>query len=212
LVADPRKINDKMTDIFIHWLQSWSHLNFASFAALALVFVVSGVMLIPRTFLCLAAGSIFGPAAIPVILPSTTAAAMIAFLLARYVFRDRLQRTLDRRPNLRAIADAIDSESWRVVGLLRLGSPIPTAVQSYFFGLTRIGFWPFTFATFVFTLPQIVLYVYLGAAGRAVLLDEESGALRTLLPVIGVVTLATVTFLVARKARAAVRRFSELNE
>ena len=197
-----------MTDALIHWLQSWSDLNLASATALALVFVVSGVILIPRTFLCLAAGSIFGPAAIPIILPSTTAAAIIAFLLARYVFRDRLQRKLDHRPGLRAIADAIDSESWRVVGLLRFGSPIPTAVQSYFFGLTRIGMWPFTIATFVFTLPQIILYVYLGAAGRAALLNDDSSALKIWLPVIGVLTLTTVTFLVARKARIAARSFS----
>lgn len=42
-----------------------------------------------------------------------------------------LQRELDRRPRLRKIADAVDSEGWRVVALLRFWSPIATVIQNY---------------------------------------------------------------------------------
>ena len=201
-----------MTDILIQWINSWGAMNVASAAALASVFVVSGLVLIPRTFLCLAAGAIFGPPAIPIILPSTTAGGIIAFLLARYLLTERLQRELNRRPRLRAIADAIDGESWRIVGLLRFGSPVPTAVQNYFFGLTRIGLLPFTLATFFCTIPQVTLYVYLGSAGRATLLDDQSSALNKGLMGIGVVTLTTVVLVIVRKSQLALRRVSELSE
>src|SRR5262249_41759691 len=114
-----------------------------------------------------------------------------------------------RRPHLRAIADGIDREGWRLVALLRFGSPVPTAVQNYLFGLTRIGLVPFAIATFFFTIPQVTLYVYLGAAGRAAVLDNQSSALSRILLGIGIATLAGVVALVVRSSRAAFRRASE---
>jgi hypothetical protein len=42
---------------------------------------------------------------------------------------------------LRAVVDAADSEGWRVVGLLRFWSPVPTIVQNYLFGLTGTRLW-----------------------------------------------------------------------
>jgi uncharacterized membrane protein YdjX (TVP38/TMEM64 family) len=181
-------------------------LNLVAAAALALVFIVSGLVPIPRTFLCLAAGTVFGLPAVPIILPSTTLGGVIGFLLARYLFSGWLWREVDRRPRLRATMDAIDSESWRIVGLLRFGSPVPTMVQNYLFGLTRIGLLPFTAATFVFTIPQVCLYTYLGAAGRVALLDDTSSTLSRALVGIGALTLATTLILVTRKASVALRR------
>ena len=173
----PAVLRDGMTDALVHWLQNWGELHLASAAVLALVFLASGLVLIPRTFLCLASGAMFGLGTIPIILPSTTLSAVIGFLLARYLFADRLQRAVDRRPRMRAVMDAIDTEGWRIVALLRFGSPLPSTVQTYLFGLTRIGLWPFTLATLLFTIPQVCLYVWLGAAGRAALLDDGSSLL-----------------------------------
>jgi uncharacterized membrane protein YdjX (TVP38/TMEM64 family) len=42
-------------------------------------------------------------------------------------------------------------------------SPVWCAVQNYLFGLTRIRLLPFTLAMFFFTIPQVTLYVCLGA-------------------------------------------------
>src|SRR5215813_3172372 len=161
-------LNYVMDHVFVQWIESTGEINVASAAVLVLVFILGGLVLIPRTVLCLAAGVFFGLPAVPIILPSTTIGGVLAFLLARYLLRERLQHELDRRPHLRAIADGIDREGWRLVGLLRFGSPVPTAVQNYLFGLTRIELLPFTIATFFFTIPQVTLYVYLGSAGRAV--------------------------------------------
>lgn|SRR5262249_25651528 len=198
-----------MTDALVQWIESAGEINVASAAALMLVFILSGLVLIPRTVLCLAAGVFYGLPAVPIILPSTTIGGVLAFLLARYVLRERLQRELDVRPHLRAIADGIDREGWRLVGLLRFGSPVPTAVQNYLFGLTRIELLPFITATFIFTIPQVTLYVYLGAAGHAAVLDNQSSALSRILLGIGIVTLTTVVALVVRSSLTAFRRASQ---
>jgi uncharacterized membrane protein YdjX (TVP38/TMEM64 family) len=199
-----------MTDALSELLHHWSGLGTVSGIALALVFFSSGLILVPRTFLCLAAGALYGMPAIPIILFSTTAAGMVAFLLARHLFRDWLQRRLDQSSlYLRVIADAIDEEGWRIVGLLRFGSPIPTAVQNYLFGLTRIGLLPFTLATFAFTIPQVVLYVSIGAAGRSTLLEDGSSPLKRILMGVGLLTMIGLIVLIAWRTRQLLRRFSD---
>jgi uncharacterized membrane protein YdjX (TVP38/TMEM64 family) len=192
-----------MNDIITEWLRHFGGLSFVSGATLALIFAAANFVPFPRTFLCLGAGTVFGLMAVPIILPSTTLGGVLSFLLARYVLADRLQRQVDKQPQLRAIADAIDSESWRAVALLRLASPVPTTVQNYLFGTTRIRLWPYTVATFVFTIPQVFLYVYIGAVGRAALLEKSSSTLNLTLMVIGATCLIVASSLIWRKARTA---------
>jgi uncharacterized membrane protein YdjX (TVP38/TMEM64 family) len=194
-----------MTGSLIEWLRSWGELSLGSGIALAFIFVVGGFILFPRTLLCFGVGAIFGPVAILIVVPSTTMGGILAFLLARYLVAASLQRKLDKRPRLRAIADAVDSEGWRVVALLRLGSPIPNAIQNYLFGITRIRLLPYTVATFLFTIPQVVLYVYIGAAGRIALLEDSSSTLNRAIIGIGALCLTTVAYLIWRKARMALR-------
>jgi uncharacterized membrane protein YdjX (TVP38/TMEM64 family) len=125
----------------------------------------------------------------------------LAFLLARHLFSARLQTYFDARPHLRRIAVAVDEEGWRVVALLRFASPLPNAVQNYMFGLTRIGFLPFAITTFLFAIPQVVLYVYLGSTGRAILLDEDLSTLNRVLLGVGLISLVCAAVLVVRRIR-----------
>ena len=128
---------------------------------------------------------------------------VLAFLAARYLLADRLQRWLDHSPKLRVIANAIDSESFRIVALLRFGSPIPNAVQNYFFGLTRIALWPYVVASFLFSIPQMALYVYLGSVGRSILIDDASSWVSHAVMLAGALCMTVVVLLISRKARLA---------
>jgi uncharacterized membrane protein YdjX (TVP38/TMEM64 family) len=162
-----------VTDALIEILKSPGALDFSGILVVSAVFFVCAVIVpVPRTALCLGTGAIFGLSAIPVIVPSTTLGAVAAFLSARYLFAERLHRMVDRSPNLRIVLNAIDAEGWRVVGLMRFAGPILNFLQNLMFGLTRIGLWPFTAATFVCTIPQICLYVYLGALGKEMLVAQ----------------------------------------
>jgi uncharacterized membrane protein YdjX (TVP38/TMEM64 family) len=147
---------------------------------------------------------VFGMAAIPIIIPSTTAGCLIAFLIARYLFAARLWRWVERRPKLLAVMNAVNAEGWRIVALCRLASPIPSTIQNALFGLTRIGLWPYLWSTFVFTTPQIILYAYLGAVGKAALLGE-SGGVNLGVMVAGGLTFLAVVLMITRRVRASMR-------
>ena len=157
----------------------------------------------PRTLLLLAVGGLYGMAAFPVVLTGTTVGGVLAFLTVRYLLADRLHRLLIHSPKLRVIANAIDSESFRIVALLRFGSPIPNAVQNYFFGLTRIGLWPYVVASFLFSIPQMALYMYLGSVGRGILIDDASSWVSRAVMLAGALCLTVVVLVVSRKARLA---------
>lgn len=193
-----------MTEALVEFLRRWGELSPTSAAVLALVFVAGGLVPIPRTFMTLAAGVVYGMAAIPIIMPATTLGCVIAFLLARYLFAERLWNYVERRRRLTAVMNAVDAEGWRIVALCRLASPIPSMIQSATFGLTRIPLWPYTWATFVFTIPQIILYAYLGAIGKAALLGE-SGGINLGVMIAGGITFLIVIALITRRVRASMR-------
>ncbi len=193
-----------VTQTLVEFLRRWGELSPLSAAVLAAVFVAGGLVPVPRTFLTLAAGVVYGMAAIPVIIPAAALGCLIAFYLARYFFAEPLWRTVRRKPRFLAIMNAVEAEGWRIVALCRLASPIPSTIQNALFGLTRIAVWPYLWATFVFTIPQIILYVYLGSIGKAALLGE-SGSLNLSVMAAGGVTFLAVVLLITRRVRASMR-------
>ena len=193
-----------MTETLVEFLRRWGELGPSSAAVLALVFVAGGLVPVPRTFLTLAAGVVYGMAAVPIIMPATTAGCLIAFFIARYLFAGWLWRATQDKPKLSAIMNAVDAEGWRIVALCRLASPIPSTIQNALFGLTRIGIWPYTWSTFLFTIPQILLYAYLGSIGKAALLGETEGVSLGVM-MAGGITFALVILMITRRVRASMR-------
>ena len=159
--------------------------------------------MLPRTPLIVAAGAAFGLAAAPIILVGGTFGSIVAFLLSRSVASDRFQRWLERHPSLQAVAHAVDLEGWKIVALLRLGVPIPNAATNYMLGLTRIGFFGYVAATMIFSIPQIVLFCFVGSAGRATLLDGSNALSSLLSLVLAVALIALISWrvrLILRKS------------
>jgi uncharacterized membrane protein YdjX (TVP38/TMEM64 family) len=143
--------------------------SLSGFVILAAIFALGAIVFVPRTLMCVAAGMAYGISAVPVSLIGSTIGAVLGFWLARYLFRAPLERAARERPKWRALLRAVDDEGWRIVGLLRLGAPLPATLQNFLFGLTRIGLLPYVLATLLGNLPQTVLYVYLGAVGKLTL-------------------------------------------
>jgi uncharacterized membrane protein YdjX (TVP38/TMEM64 family) len=197
-----------ITQALVDFLRRWGELDPVSAAVLALLFVAGGFVPVPRTFMSLAAGVVFGMAAVPVIMPSTTLGSLIAFLLARYLFAARLWDWVERKPKALAIMNAVNAEGWRIVGLCRLASPIPSTIQNAIFGLTRIELWPYLWATFLFTIPQTLLYVYLGAVGKAALLGE-SGGVNLGVMLAGGLTFLGVVLMITRRVRESMRTLQQ---
>lgn len=158
--------------VFADWLRGYDELTFVTGAGLGAVFVLGAFLPFPRTVLLILSGAIFGLQALAVVIPSAALGASLAFLLARILFRERVSEFIHRRPRFSGVASAVDAAGWQVVAIMRLGVPVPSAVQNYLFAVTKIGVTPFILCTFLFTIPQMALFVYLGASSRAALSED----------------------------------------
>ena len=174
----------------------------------ALFYAAATVLFVPGSLLTIAAGLIFG------VFVGTLAAwsgavlgASLAFLIGRYLARSKIEEQTKGNKKFRAIDEAIGKRGWKIIGLLRLSPLIPFNLSNYFYGITKVGFWPYLFSSAGGMLPGTLLYVYLGAAGKV----ELSGGGKEYSPVqyvfFGVGLLATigVTIWVSRIAKKALK-------
>jgi uncharacterized membrane protein YdjX (TVP38/TMEM64 family) len=171
------------------------------FVCLTALFVLGALIFVPRTLMCVAAGIVFGLWAIPFSLIGSTIGAALGFVLVRYFFRAPFERAALARPKWRAVLQAVDEEGWRIVGLLRLGAPLPATVQNSLFALTRIRFWPYVIATAIGNLPQTILFVYLGSAAKMTL-SGQSNVGKIVMMLAGAAIMGIVVLRITSKARA----------
>jgi uncharacterized membrane protein YdjX (TVP38/TMEM64 family) len=190
-------------DAFATWVEA---LGVSGMLIFALVYIVAVVALFPASLLTVAAGVAFGLWAVPLVIASAATGATLAFLLSRYLFRERVQRWARRRPELAAVDEAVRANGWKVVGLLRLSPLVPFNLQNYFFGVTRIALLPYVLATTVGIVPGTVLYVAIGVVGRATVGSGRLDVTRIVLLVVGLLATIGVVVLVARKANEELRR------
>ena len=180
--------------------------------ALGAAYVVAALAFFPGSALTLTAGAVFGLVwgTVTVSLASTTAAAL-AFLIARYVARDKVARQAQRFPKFEAIDRAIGDGGWKIIAMLRLSPAVPFSLGNYLFGLTAIRFWPYVMASWLFMLPGTLMYVYLGHVGTEGL-RSAAGAQRGKTPgewallAVGLMATIAVTIYVTRLARKALRQ------
>jgi uncharacterized membrane protein YdjX (TVP38/TMEM64 family) len=181
--------------------------------AFALVYAAATVLFIPGSVLTLAAGVIFG------VLLGTVAAwsgallgSALAFLIGRYFVRSSIEETTQSNPRFRAIDEAIGRQGWKIVGLLRLSPLIPFNLSNYFYGVTKVGFWPYVLASGIGMLPGTLLYVYLGAVGKAGLGGgaKPHSPLQYVFFGVGLVVTLAVTIWVSRIAKNALQHAGAL--
>ncbi|MFO7904230.1 MAG: VTT domain-containing protein [Planctomycetota bacterium] len=170
---------------------------------LALVYVVATVLFVPGTILTLAGGALFGlvVGTITVSIASTLGAAM-AFLIGRYVARDKVAAMASRSRKFGAIDRAIDEGGWKIVAMLRLSPAIPFNLQNYLYGLTPIRFWTCVVTSWLAMLPGTFLYVYLGhVTAAAVGADRERTTAEWVMLAVGLLATAAVTVYITWLAR-----------
>ena len=196
------------------WLrgfQSWvAHQGIWGGVIYGVVYTVAVLLFVPGSVLTIGAGLVFGLlwGTVIVSIASTTAAAL-AFLIARYVARDRVEALAKRNKRFHAIDQAIREKGWRVVALLRLSPLVPFSISNYLYGLTPVALGPYVLASWIAMLPATVLYVWIGAAGKAAA-DAGGGQgkspLEWALLGAGLVATAVVTVMITRTARRQLAR------
>lgn len=165
-------------------------------------YVAGALLLGPVWLLTVIAGLTYPfPAAVALVSAASTFAAAIAFLIARYIARRRVERFAERNARFAAVDRAIARRGWKVVFLLRLSPIVPYAASNYLYGVTAIRFWPFLLASWIGMLPGTFLYVSLGAAGRAAAAGIHRTPAQWALLAVGLAATVAVTVGIARTAR-----------
>ncbi|HUG54472.1 MAG TPA: TVP38/TMEM64 family protein [Vicinamibacteria bacterium] len=188
---------------FQSWVARQGALGGVAYAA---VYVLAALAFVPGSVLTVGAGLLFGLVwGTAIVSVASTTAAALAFLIARYLARERVEALARRNRSFGAIDRAVREKGWRIVALLRLSPLVPFSIGNYLYGLTPVAFWPYVLASWIAMLPATVLYVYLGAAGKAAAGGGRS-ALEWVLLGAGLAATAVVTVMVTRAARRQLAR------
>lgn len=138
----------------------------AHYAASVAIFILSYCVLVAvslpgAVFLTLASGFLFGPVLGTVYVNiGATAGATLAFLSARYLFRDWVERKFGDR--LRPIQDGIARDGASYLLTLRLIPVMPFFLINALSGLTRIPLGVYVAATAIGIIPGTFVYAYAG--------------------------------------------------
>jgi uncharacterized membrane protein YdjX (TVP38/TMEM64 family) len=187
------------------WIAGLGAIGFALYAA---AHVAVTIFLLPAVLMTIGAGFLFGFwIGTAVALAGSTVGAALAFLIARYVARDRVARAAARDPRFIALDHAIGEKGWHLVFLLRMSAVVPFVLSNYVYGLTAIRFWPYVFSSAIGLIPLTVLWVALGVAARK--LDPIAAAPAPPMPeglgiaviAAGILITAGVTIYVARMTK-----------
>lgn len=137
------------------------------------LFILCTIISIPATaFLTIAAGALFG--FIPGVLISMFSAlsgAALAFLLARYVLGEALQRKYCDQ--LRTVNDGIEKEGAFYLFSLRVMPIMPFCVINFVMGLTRMKLLQYLVVTLIGITSWILIYVYAGTTLRNIRAIED---------------------------------------
>ena len=197
---------------FNNWV---SQMGVAGIFIFVVVYAVATVLLAPGSILTIGAGFAFGLwKGFLAVSAGATIGASLAFLIARFIARDKVEAIARRNEKFRKIDNAIGKQGVKLIFLLRLSPVIPFNLSNYFYGLTGVKFWPYVLASWIGMIPGTFLYVYIGVAGKAAVITAAGGeAVKhgwqywTLIS-FGLAATVVVTIRVTKIARDALQRTS----
>jgi len=183
-------------------------------AAFIALYIAATVLLLPGSILTLGAGAVFGAFRGSIyVSAASTMGATAAFLVGRYLARDRVVRKLQGNARFRAVDGALKSGGWWIVLLLRLSPVFPFNLLNYALGLTDVKLRDYFLASWLGMLPGTIMYVYIGSLAGDLAGLGAGGRVRTptewALYGVGLTATVAVTLYVTRIARSALRQHIE---
>ena len=156
-----------------------------------LLYAIGTIFFFPGSVLTLAGGALFGPVWGTVFnLTGATIGAAISFVIARHLLSDWVENKTGGR--MKQLKDGVENEGWRFVAFVRLVPLFPFNLLNYALGITRIKFWHYVIASYVFMLPGAIAYTYIGYIGKEAATGGEGLIQKVML---GIALLAIVSFL-----------------
>ena len=168
----------------------------------AAIYIAATVCFVPGSLLTLAAGAVFGLwSGFLVVSAASVTGAALAFLIARYIARSKIERMAKNNPKFGAIDEAISEGGWKIVGMLRLSPAIPFNLQNYLYGLTDVKFWTYVWASWIAMIPGTFMYVYLGHVAGAAAAGGDRNLGQWVMLGIGCIATVAVTIYITRLAK-----------
>jgi uncharacterized membrane protein YdjX (TVP38/TMEM64 family) len=125
------------------------------------------VLLLPGSVLTVGSGLCFGLWwGFLLSLIGNVLGAAATFGIGRKLGREWMEKKLARYPKWRLLDEAIEREGWKFVFLSQLHPLFPLSLLSYFYGVTRIGFWRCMMWIAIAQAPGVFLYTYFGTLAQ----------------------------------------------
>jgi uncharacterized membrane protein YdjX (TVP38/TMEM64 family) len=122
------------------------------------------VLVLPGVLFTTGAGFVFGVIEGSIyVVTGTTLGAVLAFLIARYLFGRRARDFVLARAKLRVVSEELTPHGWKIVLLTRLIPFFPGKISNYFFGLTPFSLRGYAGGSLLGFIPFSVHNVYLGS-------------------------------------------------
>jgi len=162
------------------WLRSFSdwvgEMGAAGIFIFIVVYALATVLMAPGSILTIGSGFAFGLwKGFLTVSAGATLGASLAFLVARFIAREKIEAIAQRNEKFRNLDRAIGEQGAKLIFLLRLSPVIPFNLSNYFYGLTAVRFWPYVLASWIGMMPGTFLYVYIGTAGKAAVAAAAGG-------------------------------------
>ena len=137
------------------------------------VYVARLFFLVPAGIAVAAAGAIWGPfKGFVIAMIAALITATIEFLAARYFARGAVAKLLSCR--MTGLDNTLESRGFLAVLLVRLVPAVPFDIQNFGFGLTRVRFRDYFWATTFGIMPASFALVYFGESVLSVLGDPQN--------------------------------------
>lgn len=179
--------------------------------AFIVTYNLATVLFIPGSVLTLGGGVIFGLwwGSIYVFVAATLGATF-AFLIGRYLSRDRVVKYMEAHPKFKSLDRAVSQEGLKIVFLTRLCPLFPFNLLNYALGITQVSLKDYVLGSFGM-IPGTIMYVYSGSlVGDLAAIGAETGstnpqalAVKWLINIISFIATVAVTVSITRIASKA---------
>ncbi|MEG3848549.1 TVP38/TMEM64 family protein [Microcoleus sp. herbarium19] len=179
--------------------------------AFIVTYNLATVLFVPGSVLTLGGGAIFGLwwGSVYVFVASSLGATF-AFLIGRYLSRDRVVKYMEAHPKFQALDRAVSQQGLKIVFLTRLCPLLPFNLLNYALGITQVSLKDYVLGSFGM-IPATILYVYSGSlvgdiatiGAPTVCTSPEASAVKWSLNIIGFLATVAVTVSITRIASKA---------
>ena len=138
------------------WIKSFGFLGPLVYI---LLYVVACIFFLPGLPITVLGGIVFGPlmGTIYTVIGAGLGLSS-AFLVARYVFRESIERKFSDSQIFQKIDQGVKQQGWRIIMITRLVPIFPFNVQNYIYGLTGISFLQYSILSTIFIIPGTAAY------------------------------------------------------